>query len=91
MSTLRPDGSYITDGHFCQYRDIFGNPGEGAHKHRIFGLAAVDLFGTVLLAVLSTMIFGGNIAKNFILLIALAIVLHHIFCVDTALNMWLGL
>ena len=37
---------------FCEYRHIFGKEGEGAHSYRVFGIAAVDLVLTILVAVL---------------------------------------
>jgi hypothetical protein len=73
----------------CPYKNIFGKPGEGPHKHRIFGVAAVDLLGTVLIAVLIGMwkkysIVG--IAALFIGLMILSLILHRLFCVETTLT-----
>lgn len=32
----------------CKYSEVFGRPGEGVHRERLFGMAAVDLLGTAL-------------------------------------------
>ena len=29
----------------CQYKDIFGKPGEGAHSYRVANVAVVDVGG----------------------------------------------
>ena len=36
----------------CKYSNIFGNPGKGLHKYRIFNIAIVDVVLSVLLAIL---------------------------------------
>lgn len=33
-----------------KYKDIFGKPNEGFHKTRLFGMAAFDMIGTILIA-----------------------------------------
>ena len=38
------------NGVFSEYKDIFGKPNEGVHKHRILGLASVDLIGTAVIS-----------------------------------------
>lgn len=73
----------------CPLRDIFGKPGAGVHAPRIFGLAAVDVFGTIALA----LAFGHKSVIAFARALAVwmiaAIILHRLFCVDTALNVFL--
>ena len=70
---------------------MFGRPAEGAHRHRIGGLAAVDLIATAGAAVLLTRFALGQ--KNmvtgmlvFLVLIVLGILAHEAFCVDTRFN-----
>ena len=84
---------------FCKYRNIFGTPGEGAHAWRVAGLAGNDLLITALVGA------GAAFALNhrsvsawlttflivFIVLIIIGIASHYVFCVDTALNQFLGL
>lgn len=70
----------------CQYKEIFGKPYEGIHKDRMFGLAFYDVFGTFLLGLFISYYFNVEIYKVFALLTIFVIVIHRLFCVDTALN-----
>lgn len=70
----------------CQYKDIFGKPNEGAHKHRLFGVAAVDLIGTVVISYLIARWLKKSFWLIFIIAMLLGVFLHKLFCVDTALN-----
>lgn len=70
---------------FCEYKDIFGKPGEGVHKYRIFGLAAVDLILTIFAAVFLAKQTGKNFFLIFGVLMFLSVIFHSLFCVDTAL------
>ena len=73
----------------CEYRDIFGTPGEGAHFH-VGGIAIVDLLLTALAAVIiGRSVLGFIIA--FALLMIIGTAMHWYFCVDTALTRALGL
>lgn len=70
----------------CKYQDIFGKPNEGAHKYRIFGLAAVDLGMTIILAILIARWKRWNILIVFAVLMILGLIMHKIFCVQTKLT-----
>lgn len=70
----------------CQHADIFGKPNEGVHKQRLFGMAAVDLIATAALAGIITYFTKKNFILVFLALMLLAVVVHKIFCVETALN-----
>lgn len=76
----------------CDYANIFGAPGSGAHRHRLVGdFAAVDLLATAGGAFLLTGFTLGwknplAYALVFIILILAGILAHFIFCVDTRLN-----
>ena len=73
---------------FCKYKNIFGIPGEGIHKYRIFGFAIVDIVITIFAALVISKMFPsiGGFIPMLIILVLLGIVVHKIFCVDTALN-----
>lgn len=71
----------------CEYRNIFGIPGEGFHKERLFGLAANDLLGTLAIILLASYISGYNIILIGIIIIILTIAIHRLFCVNTTLNL----
>lgn len=87
----------------CKYRDALGKPEEGAHAWRVGGLAGVDLLltagGALALsrAGLGPRLGAGAAAEAasvfavFVILIIVAIAVHRLFCVDTALNRRLGL
>jgi hypothetical protein len=70
----------------CQFRDLFGVPGVGAHSLRVGPFALVDVLATWLLAyVLKT--YAGLMYSMFELFIALAVIaqfVHYAFCVPTA-------
>jgi hypothetical protein len=75
----------------CKYSNVFGEPGEGNHKYRVGGLAAVDLLATGGLTFLITRFALGRkdllaYALVFIILVLAAILIHEAFCVNTRLN-----
>ena len=75
----------------CKYSDVFGAPGEGAHKYRVGGAAAVDLLATGGLAFLLTRYALRRTdalayALVFIFLILAGILAHEAFCANTRLN-----
>jgi hypothetical protein len=76
----------------CRYRDIFGRPGEGAHRYRIGPLAAVDVALTVTGVLVFSWAMGWSwleTALALLLVILIAVIIHRMFCVNTALNVWL--
>ncbi len=70
----------------CRYKDIFGKPGEGFHKDRIFGLALWDLLGTLIIIIFISQYFDINIILTTATVSIITILIHKLFCVDTALN-----
>lgn len=70
----------------CQYKNIFGEPGQGFHKERIFGLALYDIIGTIIIGILISKYFKLDLFKTYILLILFVIFIHKLFCVETAFN-----
>lgn len=78
----------------CQYANMFGAPGEGAHSVRVGGLAIVDLLLTAGLAGAITYYGLGRtdilaFLLVFILVMAIAVGTHEAFCVNTQLNAWI--
>ncbi len=79
----------------CKYKDALGVPGKGFHAKRVMGFAANDVYGTIGIAVVITLIlwlvYKKPLLKTFVIsLIAvfvLGILLHRLFCVNTTLNM----
>lgn len=76
----------------CKYSNALGTPGQGVHAPRMFGLAAVDLLLTAILAIaIAASLRGSFVAflSVFVLLLTLAVGVHELFCVDTRLNAFL--
>jgi|LauGreSBDMM110SN_4_FD.fasta_scaffold506891_1 hypothetical protein len=67
-----------------QYKDIFGAPNTGVHRHRFLGLASVDLFMTILASGIIAYVFDLSVLIVFITLFILGEFMHLIFGVDTA-------
>lgn len=71
----------------CKYSNIFGEPNKGAHAIRIGKFAAVDIILTGLAAfALNKFKIDCSLIVIFIILIIIAIIMHKVFCVKTALN-----
>jgi mannose/fructose/N-acetylgalactosamine-specific phosphotransferase system component IID len=72
---------------FCQYKNIFGEPGKGIHKYRIFNLAAVDVIATIVMAFIIYLLYPKyKFFHILFILFLLGIILHHIFCVRTTID-----
>ena len=74
----------------CKYKNIFGKPNEGVHKH-FLGIAWFDLVGTLLICFLIwrfTSLYKSLYNLIMIVLIALllGVIFHRIFCVNTTIN-----
>ena len=65
-------------------KDIFGKPGEGVHSNRIGAFASVDLFLTIIIAVLLAVFLNISVLYIFIILFVGGQILHLIFGVETA-------
>jgi hypothetical protein len=70
---------------------MLGKPGEGFHSVRLFGFAILDVVGTFFLGYLLHRFTGLKYYISTIIMFLIGIFLHWLFCVDTKLNMMLGL
>ena len=70
----------------CQYKDIFGKPNEGPHSYRIFNIAIVDTVLTIIIGFLISKYFKYNLYIVLLVLFALSIIIHKIFCVKSTLT-----
>lgn len=70
----------------CQYKDIFGKPGEGVHSYRIANVAIVDVVVTIIGAYLLAKLFKWKFLKTLIVLFILGIIAHKLFCVKTTVD-----
>jgi hypothetical protein len=67
----------------CSYRNVFGAPKEGVHSLRFLNLAVVDVVCTLIAAYIISYFSNFSFLWSSIILFALGIFFHHIFCVDT--------
>lgn len=70
----------------CQYKNILGKVGEGAHSLRFMGVAIVDVLLTILGSYMLSSIFHWNFWITLIVVFILGIILHRVFCVRTTID-----
>ena len=85
----------------CAYRNTLGAPGAGLHRYRVFGMAAVDLVLTLLMALVLWELYhrywqgGKRTALSLVVIIVGLFVIgefaHWLFCVNTAVLRFLKL
>jgi pheromone shutdown protein TraB len=75
----------------CPYANLLGVPGEGVHATRIFGLSFVDIFLTILLALLTAYLTKTSIIANFVFWFIIGEILHYVAGTQTAFLILVGL
>ena len=70
----------------CKYKGLFGNPGEGLRKYRIFDIAIYDTVVVVLIGFLLSYLSGISIYVVLLVLFVSGIIAHRLFCVRTGLD-----
>ena len=70
----------------CAYKNIFGEPGKGAHSVRFMGVAVVDVVLTIIGAWLVAYWMKWNVGYTIAGMFALGILLHRAFCVRTTVD-----
>jgi len=70
----------------CKYKNMFGIPGKGIHSYRIFNIAIVDVFVTIIVALIIS--YLGKYPFWIVLgcLFLLGIICHRLFCVPTTVD-----
>jgi hypothetical protein len=76
----------LIDDMVCQYKHIFGKPGEGAHSYRVFDVAIVDVTLTIIVAYALAILVNAPFLLVLIVLFVLGILVHRLFCVNTTIN-----
>lgn len=71
---------------FCQYKDIIGKPGEGAHSYRFLGFAVVDTVTVIIAALLIAWYFKWNVWYTLVGFFITGILAHRLFCVRTTVD-----
>lgn len=70
----------------CQYKHVFGKEGNGVHSVRVFDIAVIDVFFTMLAAWwLSNQLKVSFIIVMMVLMV-IAVIVHRLFCVNTTIN-----
>jgi len=75
----------------CPYANILGVPGQGVHATRIFGIAFVDTFLTLLLALFTAWSTNTSILLNFIFWFIVGEILHYAAGTQTAFLTMVGI
>jgi len=70
----------------CKYKNIFGSPGKGLHKYRIYNIAIIDVLITIIIAIIISYLFKINFIYTIIILFLAGIIIHRIFCVRTTID-----
>jgi hypothetical protein len=75
----------------CPYANALGVPGEGVHAPRIFGYARNDITATIIIAIITSYIFGINIVVSLVGWFVLGEVLHYVYGVNTQFLKTIGM
>ena len=67
----------------CQYKSILGDPGTGFHSTRIMSFALWDIVGTIVMSWVLSKYSKMSFVKSTVVMFAVAVLLHWLFCVDT--------
>ena len=74
-------------GPFCEYSNVLGEPKKGFHEPRLnigsYSFARNDIIGTIVIAIIITLMFGVSIYKSIFGAFAAGVLFHWLFCVDT--------
>lgn len=65
---------------------MFGEPGKGTHKYRIFDISIWDVFLTILGGYFISIYMKVELWKILLVLFILGIVMHRLFCVKTTID-----
>jgi len=74
----------------CDYSDMFGKPGVGAHKH-FMGIAMTDVLVSILVALVFSLYMGTDPVKTAAGVFVIGVFAHWLFCVPTAANVAMGI
>ena len=75
----------------CQYKYIFGVPGQGIHQYRFLDTAIVDYIGSIMIAMIITKFTKVPLVITTICVFLLGILLHYLFCMKTGTEIWLSI
>ena len=67
----------------CKYSHVFGKENEGIHSVRLFNVAIFDVVGTIVFAFICASWFALDIWHVLLVLFAVSLIVHKLFCVNT--------
>ena len=71
----------------CQYKNSLGEIGKGIHSYRLFGLAIMDVFFTIVGSyIIHSIIPKYRFIYILLFIFLLGVILHRIFCVRTTID-----
>jgi fatty acid desaturase len=70
----------------CKYKNLFGKPGEGLRKYRIFDIAIYDTAVVIIIGIIISYFSGYNIWLTLAVLFISGIIVHRIFCVRSGVD-----
>lgn len=73
----------------CPHKDMLGKPGAGIHSYRFLNLAIADIVMTLIASWLISYFYKLPFLLVSVVLFALGIFLHRIFCVRTTVDKFL--
>lgn len=82
---------FFANLNLCKYKNMFGIPGEGLRKYRIFDIAIMDTAVVIIFGILISYFTGYNLWITLAVLFISGIIAHRIFCVRTGVDKMLFL
>ena len=76
---------------FKKYKDLFGKPGTGVHKYKIFDVIIVDNLINLILSILMKYFMNIPFELSIIIVYILGLLFHYLFGVETESMKYLGL
>jgi fatty acid desaturase len=70
----------------CKYKHLFGKPGQGIRKYRIFNIAIMDTVVVIIIGLIFSYVSGYNVWLTLAILFISGIIAHRMFCVRTGLD-----
>ena len=70
----------------CKYAKALGRPHEGFHAPRFYGVAVLDVVGTIGLAWILQVITEWTFSVCLVIMFLFGIVCHRLFCVKTTID-----
>ena len=69
-----------------KYKDLFGKPGTGMHKYRVFNIAVFDVAVVLACGFVISKYFKYPLSYTLVVLFILGIIVHRLFGVRTGID-----